>query len=60
MEKNRFKRDMKSTRGVSKHHPNGFRDDILAKHQSRMSEFKSKLNSISELEESFLHSSLRS
>jgi len=44
MNHEQFIRDMKTDKGVSKHHPNGFRDKILHDHQQRMEAFTKKLH----------------
>ncbi len=43
MDQKQFHRDMKSNRGISKHHPNGFRDKILNEHKKRMDLFYNKI-----------------
>ena len=39
MDPERYKRDMRSAKGVSKHHPNNFRDKILQEHRNKMGAF---------------------
>jgi hypothetical protein len=41
MNREQYARDMQNTTGVSKHHPNGFRDRIMAEHHERMASFGS-------------------
>jgi hypothetical protein len=43
MTPDQFQRDMKSSKGVSKHHPNGFRDKILDEHRTRMNAFTNQM-----------------
>ncbi len=43
MNKTQYNRDMKSSEGVSKHHPNGFRDRVLGEHEKQLNIFKNKL-----------------
>lgn len=43
MKRAQYNRDMNSTEGVSKHHPNGFRDRVLEQHQQRMDAFNLKI-----------------
>jgi len=46
MNKTQYNRDMKSTEGVSKHHPNGFRDRVLREHEKQLNIFKNKLTEV--------------
>jgi hypothetical protein len=39
MDRTRYHRDMRSEKGISKHHPNNFRDQILHAHQEKMDRF---------------------
>ena len=48
MSREQYLRDMKSDKGVSKHHPNGFRDKVLNEHHRRMELFVNQLHSHSE------------
>ncbi len=43
MSRDQYSRDMKSAKGISKHHPNGFRDKILNEHKQRMQNFISNM-----------------
>ncbi len=43
MNRAQYARDMKNTPGVSKHHPNGFRDRILNEHEHRMYEYDKRV-----------------
>ena len=40
MDPDRYHRDMRSDKGVSKHHPNNFRDKILNEHKAKMAQFE--------------------
>lgn len=44
MNRAQYNRDMKSTDGVSKHHPNGFRDRVLEQHEKQVATYKNKIH----------------
>ncbi|MBL0339570.1 MAG: hypothetical protein IPP71_00840 [Bacteroidetes bacterium] len=46
MERAQYNRDMQASDGVSKHHPNGFRDRVLTEHQKQLETFKKKINEL--------------
>lgn len=39
MSREQYLQDMRSAKGISKHHPNGFRNKIMSEHKQRMHEF---------------------
>jgi predicted nucleotidyltransferase len=54
MNRVQYQRDMKSGKGVSKHHPNGFRDRILNEHRNKMELFMGKLKLSSEFQKTYI------
>lgn len=44
MNREQYARDMKNTAGVSKHHPNGFRNRIMTEYHERMAGFDSGIS----------------
>jgi hypothetical protein len=46
MNRQQYARDMKNNRGVSKHHPNGFRDSVINLHNEKLNSARKKLTSI--------------